>query len=83
MNPIFTIPYLRDTTPMFHDVAYRLRDALEATIEDQGSTIEMMSWIRRAALDLIGQAGLGHAFRSIEGEADRYLTAAKQLMYET
>ena len=74
---------MRSITPLFSAVASRLRDALAARVSAasaDGVEIDVLAWTGRTALELVGQAGLGHSFDSFEGEtADEYGEAIKAL----
>ena len=42
--------------------------------------VDMLSWMGRTALELIGQAGLGYSFNALtEGSPNAYLDALKAL----
>ncbi|KAK7466277.1 hypothetical protein VKT23_005005 [Stygiomarasmius scandens] len=70
--------------PIFYDVVNKLEDGLSHKFESGAETqeIEMLSWMSRTALELIGQAGLGYSFDSLEDEAvtHPYVKTMKQLI---
>jgi len=80
LNPIFTAPYIRDLNPVFYEVAHQLRDVLKTKISSQKESVNMVQPLAQVALELIGQAGLGHNFGSLEGRSDRYVEASKELL---
>jgi hypothetical protein len=80
LNPIFTSPYLREMTPVFHGVAYQLRDAIRTQLDGGKGTVDVVSWLGRAAMELIGRAGLGESFSALEGTEDGYVKTVKELM---
>ena len=80
LNPIFTIPYIRDLNPVFYAVSYQLRDLLKAAIGPRKESINMVHPLAQVALELIGQAGFGHNFGSLQGRSDGYLNASKELL---
>lgn len=43
--------------------------------------IDVLDWISRTALDLIGHGGLGYSFGALEGTKDAYSVAARRLLY--
>ena len=55
-------------------------DAISARVQphDQAGDIDVMGWMARAALELIGQTGIGHSFDPLtEDVADSYADAVK------
>ncbi|TFK51292.1 cytochrome P450 [Heliocybe sulcata] len=80
LNPIFSPKHLRDLVPIFRDVAYQLRDAITGKIKNGAEEIDMMDWMTRTALELIGRAGLGYSFNIMEeGSVDEYGSAVRSL----
>ncbi|KAI0716800.1 cytochrome P450 [Earliella scabrosa] len=80
LNPVFSIAHMRRMIPIFNEVGHRLQIAMEACIShSSGPTeIDMISWMGRTALELVGQAGLGYSFDPLVGEApDEFATAIK------
>ncbi|KAF7794414.1 hypothetical protein EIP86_005548 [Pleurotus ostreatoroseus] len=63
LNPVFSINHMRYMAPIFYQMAHRLRDAIEGDLESSGtSEVDMLDWMGRMALELIGQGGLGYSF---------------------
>ncbi|EJF59821.1 cytochrome P450 [Dichomitus squalens] len=64
LNPVFSIAHMRRMIPIFNDVGLRLQKAIESRVSPQGDPVEldMLTWMGRTALELIGQAGLGYSF---------------------
>ncbi|KAG8877060.1 hypothetical protein FRB97_003739, partial [Tulasnella sp. 331] len=63
MNPAFGVTAMRDITPMLMDIALELRDAwkkeLTQSISGPGwQIINVLPWFNKAALDMIGMAGI-------------------------
>jgi cytochrome P450 len=65
--------------PIFYDISHKLRDAISKKVSDGPLEVEMVSWMSRTALELIGQTGLGFSFDSLtEDEATHpYAKAVK------
>lgn len=62
----------------------QLRDAIAARLQDERQEIDVLHWMGRAALEIIGQAGLGHSFDSlVEDRGDPYGQAVKAFMCVT
>ncbi|KAK4702381.1 hypothetical protein P7C70_g3843, partial [Phenoliferia sp. Uapishka_3] len=89
MTPAFSPSALRDLTPLFFELSYKMRDmwtgliesgtndqrafkspaAMEdfkASAEDGVIAIEVMKWMSRLTLDIIGRAGFGYSFDSLD-----------------
>ncbi|OJT08218.1 Cytochrome P450 3A12 [Trametes pubescens] len=62
LNPAFNINHMRDMAPIFYEVSHRLRQALKNQIGERPGEIDLSKWMGRTAIELIGQAGLGHSF---------------------
>uniref|UniRef100_A0A8H7XZX2 Eukaryotic translation initiation factor 1A n=3 Tax=Agaricales TaxID=5338 RepID=A0A8H7XZX2_PSICU len=66
LNPVFSIAHMREMVPIFYQVAYRLRDAMQKRTKDGAREIDLLLWMSRTALELIGQSGIGYSFDSLE-----------------
>ena len=60
----------------------QLQEAIESRVPTQGDFVEldMLTWMGRTALELIGKAGLGYSFDPlVTDKADDFATAVKSL----
>ena len=62
LNPVFSIAHMRHMIPIFYDITRKLQDAIAMRVKDGQGEIDMLDWMGRTALELIGQAGLGWSF---------------------
>ncbi|OCH91430.1 cytochrome P450 [Obba rivulosa] len=62
LNPVFSISHMREMIPIFYDVTHRLEAAISARVEDGPQELDILKWLGRTALELIGQGGLGYSF---------------------
>ncbi|KAH9846410.1 cytochrome P450 [Lenzites betulinus] len=62
LNPVFSVAHLRDVSHIFYRIAHRLQKALEARAGQDGGIVDVNGWMSRAALEMLGQAGLGYSF---------------------
>ncbi|KAH8101263.1 cytochrome P450 [Cristinia sonorae] len=62
LNPVFSSAHMRNITPVFYQVAYKLRDGITTEVKDAPKDVDILSWMGRTALELIGQGGLGYSF---------------------
>ncbi|KAI0746721.1 cytochrome P450 [Daedaleopsis nitida] len=82
LNPVFSTKHLREATPLFYEVIHKTRDAIsqrvKASARKDGLELDMLSWMGRTTLEVLGQAGLGYSFDPLtEDRADDFATAVK------
>nr|F1SY85.1 RecName: Full=Cytochrome P450 monooxygenase 91; Flags: Precursor [Postia placenta Mad-698-R]BAK09429.1 cytochrome P450 [Postia placenta] len=81
MNPVFSINHMRDMMPIFYQISRNLRDAIASRIDNGEKEIDVLDWMARTALELVGQAGLGYSFDPlVQDKADAYAEAIKALV---
>ncbi|KAM5541912.1 hypothetical protein V8D89_004222 [Ganoderma adspersum] len=84
LQPVFSVAHLRNMTPTFYEITRKLRIAIESCVRDGPQKIDMVSWMGRTALELIGQSGLGHSFDPLVSTTkDEYTEAVKAFMPTT
>lgn len=82
LNPVFSIAHMRHMLPIFYNIACKLQDAIRVRVKDGACEIDMLDWMGRTALELVGQGGLGHSFDPLTEEtSDEYTEAVKALVY--
>ncbi|KAJ7240130.1 cytochrome P450 [Mycena haematopus] len=72
MNPAFGAPQVRELTEIFVDKSIQLRDiwAAQASKSDNGvGRVEVLSWLSKATLDIIGLAGFNYKIDALGAEA--------------
>ncbi|EDR04679.1 uncharacterized protein LACBIDRAFT_303978 [Laccaria bicolor S238N-H82] len=69
LNPVFSIAHMREMVPIFYNVTHNLRASIALKVEDGPQEIDLVSWMARTALELIGQSGLGYSFDSLAEDA--------------
>jgi len=62
LNPVFNINHMRYMIPIFYGVVRQLREKFELTVANGPQELDVVEWMGKTALDLIGQAGLGYSF---------------------
>ncbi|KAL7282889.1 hypothetical protein ACG7TL_002304 [Trametes sanguinea] len=78
LNPLFSTKHLRAMTPIFYGVVHKLHDAISSRVTDGSQELDVLAWMGRAALELIGQGGLGHSFDPLtEDVPDEYAASVK------
>ncbi|KAJ3743764.1 cytochrome P450 [Lentinula detonsa] len=80
LNPIFSAAHMREMMPTF----FQLESALKNRLNKGPSTqeVDILSWMGRTALEIMGQAGLGYSFDPLTDEesAHPYSKIIKQLL---
>ncbi|KDR76361.1 hypothetical protein GALMADRAFT_68089 [Galerina marginata CBS 339.88] len=82
LSPVFSIAHMREMIPTFYNVTYKLRNTFASKVKNGPQEIDLLFWMTRTALELIGQSGLGYSFDPLtEDEVPHpYSTSAKQLV---
>ncbi|EPT02232.1 hypothetical protein FOMPIDRAFT_1022893 [Fomitopsis schrenkii] len=62
LNPVFSIAHMRHMLPIFYNITSRLQEAISRRVKDGQQEIDVLDWMGRTALELVGQAGLGWSF---------------------
>ncbi|KAJ7831962.1 cytochrome P450 [Mycena leptocephala] len=67
MNPAFGAPQVRELTSIFVDTSIQLRDIWVAQAASNGGVarVEILSWLSRATLDIIGLAGFNYRINAL------------------
>nr|AVI01412.1 steroid 19-hydroxylase [Thanatephorus cucumeris]QDJ74241.1 cytochrome P450-1 [Thanatephorus cucumeris] len=82
LNPVFTAAHMRKLTPIFHSITHYLEDVVASKVRASGGKtgiVDMYTWMSNVALEMIGQAGIGHSFGVMEGKEPEYIDASRQL----
>ncbi|KAI0628906.1 cytochrome P450 [Trametes polyzona] len=80
LNPVFSIAHMRRMLPIFYQVGHKLQLGIEDRVTGRDGPVEVdiLEWMGRAALELIGQAGLGYSFDPLVSDsADEFCHALK------
>ncbi|KAI9446021.1 cytochrome P450 [Lactarius indigo] len=70
MNPAFSAPQMRALLPMFQNSASKLAQILKEGVvaaEPSGQLVNVIEWLSRTTLDVIGEVGFGFQFGSLDG----------------
>ncbi|KLO13380.1 cytochrome P450 [Schizopora paradoxa] len=67
MNPSFGLQSVRELTPVMFDKAVQLRDIWlqQTSLNGEPTRIEVLSWLSRTTLDIIGLAGFNYEFNAL------------------
>ncbi|KAH9857416.1 cytochrome P450 [Lenzites betulinus] len=80
LNPVFSIAHMRRMIPIFNEVSRKLQKGIEDRVVGKEGPVEldMLNWMGRTALELIGQSGFGYSFDPLVADsADEFCTAIK------
>ena len=82
LNPVFSTAHLRNMTPLCNEVCRKLKAGIYQRMGKDPVEIDMSAWMGRTALELIGQAGLGHSFDPLVADSpDEFARLVKSLTY--
>ncbi|EIN09227.1 cytochrome P450 [Punctularia strigosozonata HHB-11173 SS5] len=82
MNPSFGSAQVRSLTSIFVDKAAQLRDIwLIQASTDEPVRIDVLSWLGKATLDVIGLAGFDYDFGSLEKDGTSELSEAFSVVF--
>lgn len=82
LNPVFSPKHMRSLTPIFHPVAHELRDVFARHLREGHEEVDVLKWMSRAALEIIGRGGLGYSFNALDDrKKNKYNDAVKLLSY--
>ncbi|KAL1716783.1 cytochrome P450 [Schizophyllum commune] len=72
MNPAFGPSQIRELTPVFLELAEKLRDRWTRLISNEGGQIRLnvLGELSLMTLDVIGRAGFGYDFNALDGQAE-------------
>ncbi|KAG6847206.1 hypothetical protein H0H93_009509 [Arthromyces matolae] len=62
LNPVFSTAYMRNMVPVFSDIARRIENAIKQKLVNGAQEVDLLHWMGRAALEMIGQSGFGYSF---------------------
>ncbi|CAE6539748.1 unnamed protein product [Rhizoctonia solani] len=92
LNPVFNMKYLRecDSTyyshsspqmPVFMGIAKQATNTINKALISSTAPheVDVFPWATAAALDLVGEAGLGYSFNSFSGKRNEYSAAIKKV----
>ncbi|CAE6529926.1 unnamed protein product [Rhizoctonia solani] len=86
MNPSFGPIQVRELVPIFWQKSHKLKDIWLNLIKSspEGQTeIDVLSWLSRATLDIIGVAGFDYHFNALEGNDEDELSKAFNKAFES
>ncbi|KAG6887811.1 hypothetical protein C0995_012548 [Termitomyces sp. Mi166 len=66
LTPVFSTVHMRKMAPTFNNIAKKLETVIKSKLSHGVQEIDILHWMSRAALEMIGQSGLGYSFDSLE-----------------
>ncbi|KAH9923755.1 cytochrome P450 [Epithele typhae] len=79
LNPVFSGAHMRALTPIFHNITSKLVIAIKSRVEDGAKEMDVLEWMGRTALELVGQGALGHSFDPLTAESQDEFTSCVKL----
>ncbi|KDR81931.1 hypothetical protein GALMADRAFT_135320 [Galerina marginata CBS 339.88] len=85
MNPAFGAAQIRELTEIFIEKSIQLRDiwAAQCTDEDGSGRLDVLSWLSKMTLDVIGLAGFNYKFDALDGSKKNELNAAISTIFRS
>ncbi|KAF9043341.1 cytochrome P450 [Panaeolus papilionaceus] len=82
LNPVFSTSHMRQMMPIIYKIMHRFEDSIVKQVQDGPKEIDMLAWMGRTALELIGQGGFGHSFDKLSEDAteNTFGRALKRIM---
>ncbi|CEL63047.1 Cholesterol 24-hydroxylase OS=Mus musculus GN=Cyp46a1 PE=2 SV=1 [Rhizoctonia solani AG-1 IB] len=82
LNPVFTAKHMKSLAAIFNTIAQNMKKSMIEDIRrsSAGKEIDVLRWCSATALELIGQAGLGHTFGVLEGGDSKYSHSIKNFL---
>ncbi|KAJ3505771.1 hypothetical protein NLJ89_g7244 [Agrocybe chaxingu] len=80
--PSFSIAHLREMANVFYEVSHRLHSTFRDLGKNDDQQVDVVVWMSRLALELIGQSGLGCSFDTLttDMQPHPFGVAAKMLL---
>ncbi|KAI0791323.1 cytochrome P450 [Abortiporus biennis] len=68
LNPVFSTNHIRLLSPTFFRIVNKVRETLTKEVSQGPKEVDMLDWMTRTALELVGQGGFGYSFDSLEDD---------------
>ncbi|KAF6748100.1 cytochrome P450 [Ephemerocybe angulata] len=72
LNPVFSIAHMKEMTPTFYEVVHKLRKSVTQQVSQGKEEIDMLEWMTRTALELVGQSGFGYSFDTLDPDGEQH-----------
>ncbi|KAL5524290.1 hypothetical protein ACEPAF_9430 [Sanghuangporus sanghuang] len=80
LNPVFSIKHMRDLLQIFYPICHQLREILINEVRGGNEIVDVMKWMSRAALEYVGQGGLGYTFNAFDETIGNQYSDAMKLL---
>ncbi|KZT00831.1 cytochrome P450 monooxygenase [Laetiporus sulphureus 93-53] len=81
LNPAFSTNSLRTMLPAMYETMHKLCDAVGSRIGAQPQEVDILHWLGRASLQMIGKGGMAHSLDSlVEERPNKCAIAVKSLL---
>ncbi|KAL5482385.1 hypothetical protein ACEPAI_8979 [Sanghuangporus weigelae] len=80
LNPVFSIKHMRGLLQIFYPICYQLREILINEVHGDNEIVDVMKWMSRAALEYVGQGGLGYTFNAFDERIGNQYSDAMKLL---
>ncbi|KZV66368.1 cytochrome P450 [Peniophora sp. CONT] len=83
LNPLFSTAHMRRISPLVNSITKQYRDRFATQVPHGKACIDVAPGLACLGLEIIGQAGFGHTFNALDGGAEEYIRAAKEILPST
>ncbi|RPD55361.1 cytochrome P450 [Lentinus tigrinus ALCF2SS1-7] len=72
LNPVFSASHMRNLTPVFYEITNKMKSTVTNLLRDGPAELDVLTWMSRTALELVGQGGMGHSFDSLNEKPEKH-----------
>ncbi|RHZ54763.1 hypothetical protein Glove_423g70 [Diversispora epigaea] len=82
MNPVFSHSNIKEMIPTFAEIGHLLKEIwMEKLVDNKERKINIMSYLSKTTLDIIGKVGFNYQFNSLTSESE--LASAYHMIFNT
>ncbi|KAI0697096.1 cytochrome P450 [Cerioporus squamosus] len=72
LNPVFSASHMRNLTPVFYEVTNKMTSTIADLLRNGPAELDVLTWMSRTALELVGQGGMGYSFDSLNETPEQH-----------
>ncbi|KAK1236103.1 hypothetical protein PQX77_000647 [Marasmius sp. AFHP31] len=79
LSPAFSISHMREFWPLFQTHTTHLADKWDHELQGKDATIDVIPWLHKAALDIIGESAFNYQFHALDSKPNELTQTLHQL----